>query len=55
MAVAVGWTLPLTPLGKVFRFSALPLPILLVIAGLVLSYLVLVEVIKRAFYRKYAF
>ena len=55
MAVAVGWALPLTPLGRVFRFSALPLPILLAIAGLVLSYLVLVEVIKRAFYKRYRF
>ena len=55
MAVAVGWALPLTPLGRVFRFSALPLPIMLAIVGLVLSYLVLVEAIKRAFYKRYRF
>ncbi len=54
-AVAIGWILPFTPLGKLFKFSPLPLSIMLVIAGLVLIYLILVEIVKRIYYKKYKF
>lgn len=54
-AVSIGWILPFTPLGALFNFSPLPLSIMLVIAGLVLIYLILVEIVKRIYYKKYAF
>ncbi len=49
--IALGWILPFTPLGPVFGFSSLPVPILLGIVGIVAGYLLLVEVVKRGFYR----
>ncbi len=52
-AVAVGWLVPFTSLGKFFKFSPLPLNILFTIIGLVAVYLVLVEIVKRIFYKKY--
>ena len=54
-AVSVGWILPFTPLRTLFNFSPLPLSIMLVIAGLVLLYLILVEIVKRIYYKKYEF
>ena len=50
-AVVLGWCIPYTPLGDVFGFSPLPLPIVLAIAGLVVLYLGIVEVTKRVYYR----
>ncbi|MCX6800272.1 MAG: cation transporting ATPase C-terminal domain-containing protein, partial [Candidatus Falkowbacteria bacterium] len=50
-AIIVGWIIPYTALGKFFNFSALPLDILAVIFGLVVLYLILVEIVKRLFYR----
>lgn len=55
LAVTVGWIIPFTPLGGFFKFSPLPIHILLTIAGLVAVYLLLVEIAKRFFYRKYGF
>ena len=52
-AVAVGWIIPFTSIGRFFKFSPLPFPILLTIAGLVLAYLLLVEIAKRLFYKGY--
>lgn len=49
--VAVGWLIPYTALGRFFQFAELPFSILIVIAGLVLIYLVLVEIVKRIFYK----
>lgn len=54
-AVIVGWLIPFSPIAKFFKFSPLPINILLVIAGLVFCYLILVEIIKRIFYRHHAF
>lgn len=51
-AVAVGWVVPFTPLGKILKFSPLPTAVVLAIGGMVLAYLVLVELVKRKFYRK---
>jgi len=53
--VAIGWILPYTPIGKFFGFAPLPWYIVLVLAGLVLVYLVIVEIVKRLFYKKYDF
>lgn len=53
--LALGWMIPYTPLGKLFHFTPLPLPILFAIVGLVLVYLVIVEIGKRLFYKKHGF
>ncbi len=50
--VVVGWILPYTPVGEFFGFQPLPIHIVLVLFGLVLSYLMLVEIAKRYFYTK---
>lgn len=54
-AVGIGWIIPYTPIGRIFKFSPLPLPIVLTIVGIVLVYLVCVEIGKRFFYKKYDF
>ncbi len=55
LGLAVGIVITYTPLGKIFGFSPLPAHLLLLIAGIVIVYLVLVEIVKRAFYKKYNF
>ena len=52
-AVAFGWIIPYTPIGAFFQFSPLPPKILFSIFGLVVVYLLLVEIAKRFFYRQY--
>jgi Mg2+-importing ATPase len=54
-AVLVAWCIPFTPLGKVFNFAPLSLPVVGVISGLVISYLAIVEVTKRIFYKRFGF
>ncbi|MCX6714226.1 MAG: magnesium-translocating P-type ATPase [Candidatus Uhrbacteria bacterium] len=53
--LAVGWIIPYTPIGTLLHFSPLPFPIVLLIIGLVLVYLLIVEIGKRLFYRKHGF
>jgi Mg2+-importing ATPase len=52
LCLAFGWILPYTPLGPLFKFEPLPLYIVLMLAGIVLAYLITVEMAKRIFYRK---
>jgi len=52
--VGVALVVPFTPLGRLFGFVRLPLTFYVVLAGLVVLYLGLVEVIKRRFYRQRA-
>ncbi|MDD5111081.1 MAG: magnesium-translocating P-type ATPase [Candidatus Altiarchaeota archaeon] len=52
LCVALGWLLPYTPLAKYFGFAPLSLPILAALAGIVLVYLVCVEITKRIFYAR---
>jgi len=54
-AVAIGWILPYTYIGEFFGFMPLPAHILLSIAGLVVFYLICVEIGKHLFYKKYDF
>ncbi|MFH1233968.1 MAG: magnesium-translocating P-type ATPase [Patescibacteria group bacterium] len=54
-AVAIGWLMPYTLLGKFFKFSPLPANILLAIAGLVIAYLISTEIVKRIFYKQHDF
>ena len=51
VVVAIGVVLPLSPLAGVLGFVAPPASFYLVLAGLVVVYLVLVEVVKKPFYQ----
>jgi P-type Mg2+ transporter len=53
-AVTVGALLPATPAAHLLGFTPLPLGFFAALALLIVSYLLLVEVAKRAFYRKVA-
>jgi len=50
-AVGVGAILPASPLGHVLGFQALPAGFFAALVGMIVSYLALVEVGKRLFYR----
>jgi Mg2+-importing ATPase len=52
--VAIAAVLPYTPLGTLLRFVPLPVALLAAIAGLALTYLLLVQAVKTWFYRRYA-
>lgn len=51
-AVAIGWMIPYAPLGGIFKFVPLPFHIILSILALVIVYLLIVEAVKRIYYRK---
>ena len=52
--VAVATLLPYTPLGRLLRFTPLPLSLLAAIAILAVTYLFLVQAVKSWFYRRHA-
>jgi Mg2+-importing ATPase len=54
LIVAIACILPFTPIGSLFGFVPLPASFFVVLAGLVISYLIIVELVKRWFYKKYA-
>lgn len=53
-AVAVATVLPYTPLGRLLRFTPLPVSLLGAIAFLTVTYLFLVQAVKSWFYRRHA-
>ena len=53
--VAVAFALPYTPLGAVFGFSPPPAMFYLALAGIIVAYLFLVEVVKKWFNKRYAY
>ncbi|MGD0646000.1 MAG: magnesium-translocating P-type ATPase [Candidatus Bathyarchaeia archaeon] len=53
--VAVAFAIPYTPLGAVFKFSPPPALFYLALAGLIASYLFLVEVVKTWFNKRYGY
>jgi Mg2+-importing ATPase len=53
LVIAVACTLPFTMLGRIFGFVPPPADFFAVLIGLVISYLILVELTKRWFYNKY--
>jgi Mg2+-importing ATPase len=54
--VALGLVLPFIPkLGGLFGFEAPPFSFYVILAGLVGAYLILVEVVKKLFYKRYAY
>jgi Mg2+-importing ATPase len=52
--VAVAVVLPYTPVGRLIRFTPLPISLLGTIAFLALTYLLLVQAVKSWFYRRHA-
>jgi Mg2+-importing ATPase len=46
--------LPYTPLGKLLRFTPLPMSLLAAIAFLAVTYLIVVQFVKTWFYRRHA-
>jgi Mg2+-importing ATPase len=52
--VTIAAVLPYTPLGGLLRFVPLPATLLATIAGLTLTYLLLVQAVKTWFYRRHA-
>jgi Mg2+-importing ATPase len=55
LLVAVGWIIPYTPLGIFFKFAPLPWHIVLILIGIVVFYLMSVEIVKRMFYKRVEF
>lgn len=53
--VGIALILPFTPLGKLFRFVEPPFAFFIILAGLIGAYLVLVEIVKKWFYKRYAY
>ncbi|MGD0818477.1 MAG: magnesium-translocating P-type ATPase [Methanomassiliicoccales archaeon] len=51
--VAFGFLIPYTPIGALFELVAPPLEFYLALVGIIIAYLVLVEVVKFFFYRYY--
>jgi Mg2+-importing ATPase len=54
IVVGIAIVLPFTPLGDFFGFAAPPAKFFAFLAGFVGAYLVLVEILKRLFYKRYA-
>ncbi len=52
--VCLAWIIPFTPLGRVFHFVRPPLIFFAVLVGLVGAYFILVEIVKRWFYKRFA-
>jgi Mg2+-importing ATPase len=52
--VTLATVLPYTPLGKLLRFTPLPVSLLAAIAFLALTYLFVVQAVKSWFYRRHA-
>jgi len=50
VCAVVGAVLPFSPLANVLGFTALPLSFFLILIGMILAYLVLIEIAKVHFY-----
>jgi P-type Mg2+ transporter len=53
--IAVAFALPYTPLGAIFKFTPPPAIFYIALAGLIAAYLLLVEVVKKWFIKRYAY
>lgn len=49
--LGIGTVLAVSPVNEFFGFSPLPIPVLFAVAGLVVVYLLMVEIVKHIFYR----
>jgi len=54
LVVALAVLLPFTPLGRILGFVAPPLLFFFILASMVIVYLLMVEVVKQWFYKRYA-
>jgi len=52
LILAVTLFLPYTSLGTIFGFEPLPLTFILVLAVILISYIIVVEIVKKIFYKK---
>jgi len=52
--VVFAFLMPLTPLGALFGFVVPPLVFFVLVLGLICTYLILVEIVKKWFYKRYA-
>lgn len=52
MILAVTLSLPYTPLSTIFGFKPLPFTFILVLAAIVISYIIVVEIAKKIFYKR---
>jgi len=53
VVIAISWILPFTPLALAFNFVRPPLKFYVILVIMVLTYIFLVEEVKKWFYRKY--
>lgn len=53
--LTIGWLIPYTELGAIFGFAPLPMSMILIIIGIVIVYLITVELVKRRFYKTHDF
>lgn len=51
--ILIAIAIPFTPVGKLFGFVAPPLEFFMVLGGMLLAYILLVEVVKNWFYKRY--
>jgi Mg2+-importing ATPase len=51
--VSIAFVIPFTPLGALIGFTRMPLALMLAIVALALTYLALVQLVKRWFYRRH--
>jgi Mg2+-importing ATPase len=54
LAVVFAWAVPYTFIGHYLKFTPLPFYVLIIIFGMVVTYLILVEFVKRWFYKKFS-
>ena len=52
--VGVALILPLTPLGDLFQFVEPPIAFFIILLGFIGAYLLLVEIVKKWFFKRYA-
>jgi len=55
LCLVVGWIIPFTSLGTLFGMESPSMQMMLIISGLVITYLLLVEIAKRRFYKRFSF
>ncbi|MGQ9679629.1 MAG: magnesium-translocating P-type ATPase [Candidatus Bathyarchaeia archaeon] len=53
--LGIAFAIPFTPVGELFRLVEPPFEFFIILAGLISVYLVLVEIVKKWFYRRYAY
>lgn len=52
-AVMIAWYIALSIVGKLFGFTAIPIVVIVILIAIVLIYFVIVELLKRVFYKKF--